>query len=152
MKSLLKYIIAYVLFGLFVFLAIVLSGCGSNYHLRRAEHHLKKAEVKGAVITSDTVFRDIIIPEVKFDTVVQVESFSDTITIEKDRIVTKVKVNTITKEIYVATKCPPDTVRVETVITKEIYPAKGWKDYLPWIIVILAVGVAAYFIRSIRKK
>lgn len=130
---------------------LILCACSSNYHLRRAEHHLKKAGIKGAEWKSDTVFKDIIIPEVKFDTVVKVESFADTITVVKDRIVTKVKVNTITKEVFVATKCPPDTLRVETIITKEIKPEKGFWFYFPWILVVLAIGVVAYFLRTFKK-
>jgi hypothetical protein len=43
-------------------------------------------------------------------------------------------------------------MEIPVTIVKEIYPKKGFVFYLPWILVIIAVGATAYFINSIRKK
>jgi hypothetical protein len=130
------------------------SGCGSNYHLRRAEHHLKKAQLKGAVIQSDTVYIEklVTVPEVKTDTVFKSE-IGDTVFIAQDRL--KIKyVRLPGDSVFIEGKCESDTIRMEIPVTivKEIYPKKGFVFYLPWILVIIAVGATAYFINSIRKK
>jgi hypothetical protein len=130
------------------------SGCGSNYHLKRAQHHLKKAELKGAQIHSDTVYIEklVAVPEVKTDTVFKSE-IGDTVFIAQDRL--KIKyVRLPGDSVFIEGKCESDTIRMEIPVTivKEIYPKKGFVFYLPWILVIIAVGVTAYFINSIRKK
>jgi len=101
-----------------IILALILSSCGAANQLKRAERLIAKAEAKGAKWSVDTVYvtKEVIVPEVKFDTVIQKVNFTDTLTIVKDNIVTKVKVNTITKEIFVSTKCPPDTIRIEVPV------------------------------------
>jgi hypothetical protein len=87
------------------------SGCGSNYHLRRAEHHLKKAQLKGAVIQSDTVYIEklVTVPEVKTDTVFKSE-IGDTVFIAQDRL--KIK--------YV--RLPGDSLRGSVKVIQS-----GWK-------------------------
>lgn len=148
-----KVLLAFAAFLASLFAAVVLTSCGSNYHLRRAEHHLKKADLKGAVIASDTVYIEklVTVPEVKTDTVFKSE-VGDTVFIAQDRL--KIKyVRLPGDSVFIEGKCESDTVRISVpvTITKEIYPAKGWKDYLPWILVILAVAVVAYLLRTFKK-
>jgi len=67
----------------FCIFALLLSSCGVNHHLKRSKYHLNKAISMGAVIKSDTVFKEIpvkvLIPgdsaEFDFGAVIDFESF-----------------------------------------------------------------------------
>jgi hypothetical protein len=128
-----------------VLILITLSSCGPAHHLRKSEKHLKKAVAKGAVVKPDTVFKtiEVITPKIKFDTVLRQVNFRDTITVEKDKVITRIKYDTVSQTIFVQTECPPDTVYVKTaaVIKNEITcPPKDnkWK----WIAIALGVAIA----------
>ena len=108
-----------------------------------------KAILKGAVVKADTIYidREVIVPEIKFDTVLRQVNFSDTIVVEKDKVVTKLKVNTITKEIFVETKCPPDTIRIKVPVTIEkTITAKGGIKWWWLVFVFFAGAVVGRFI------
>lgn len=137
----------------FLLLALILCSCSANYHLRRAEYHLKKADLKGAITTADTVYKfiEIPVPAVSYDTVFQSEE-NDTVYISKDRL--KIKyVNLPGDSVFIEGKCEPDTIiqKVPITITKEIKPNKGFWYYFPWVLFVLALGAIAYFIRSFRR-
>ena len=87
---------------------ITISSCGPAKKLRRANRLIDQAVTAGATVKTDTVFvtRTVTVPETHFDTVLSVQNFTDTITVEKDNVVTRVKINTVTKEVFVSTKCP----------------------------------------------
>lgn len=135
------------------YLAIILfiSSCGPAYHLKQAERHLRKAEIKGAQVRVDTVYKtiEVIRPETHFDTVFTVLNFRDTITLEKDRIITRIKFDTMTRQIYVNTICPPDTISIEVPVsvTKEI--KTGWPWW--WLLVAGFVGAAIGHLKGKRK-
>lgn len=144
-----RYLFAkYLLYGSLVWSC----SCGANYHLRKAEQHIRKAEIKGAKVSADTVYKEIevIRPEVRVDTLVKEVNFSDTIYVEKDRVVTKVKVNTVEKKVFVETICPPDTVKIEVpvVVNRDIKSGIGTMQIILYIIVALAVG---YVARSVSR-
>jgi|SRR5688572_16963824 len=124
----------YRLLSLLLLVAVV--GCSPNYHLKQAERHLRKAEAKGAQVRVDTIYKTIsvIVPETRIDTVLTVQNFRDTLVFEKDRIVTRIKFDTLTRQVFVQTICPADTVRIEVPVTinKEI------KSGFPWIWFIIA--------------
>ena len=126
---------------LLVVVALFLASCGTTYHLKRAEHHLKMAQVKGAVLKPDTVFveKEVIVPEVKYDTVIERVDFRDTVTVVKDNIVTRLKVDTINKRVYISVKCPPDTVRIKVpvTITKTIESEFPWG----WLVLAFIAGI-----------
>lgn len=121
---------------------LLLSSCGPSHYLKKAERALKKAEQLGASVKSDTVYidREIIVPQTHFDTVLSMQNFRDTITVTKDRVVTRVKVNTVEKKIFVETECPPDTIkiRVPVTVTREIS-----SGYSLWELIILALAALA---------
>jgi hypothetical protein len=78
------------------------------------------------LITSDTVtlvdtFR-VVVPEVKVDTVVSVESLLDTVYLEQERL--KVKVWMRGDQVFIQGKC--DTVYVDKIIERKI-PVKYYK-------------------------
>jgi hypothetical protein len=125
-------------------LAIILlmSSCGPSHYLKKAERALKKAEQLGADISADTVYldREIIVPKTHFDTVLTEVNFRDTITVVKDRVVTKVKVNTVEKKIFVETECPSDTVKIKVPVRVIRKISAG---YSLWELIILAVAALA---------
>jgi hypothetical protein len=124
----------------YLIIAILLSSCGSAFHLKQAERHLRKAEIKGAKVRVDTVYKTIsvIVPETRIDTVLTVQNFRDTITLEKDKIVTKIKFDTLTRRLYVHTLQKADTVFIEVpfTVTKQI--KSGWLWW--WLIVAALAG------------
>jgi hypothetical protein len=127
--------------------------CSANYNLKRMKYHERMAIAKGAVIIHDTVFVEkvVTVPEVKTDTVFE-SIEGDTVFISKDRL--KIKyINLPGDSVFIQGKCESDTViiKVPVTITKEITAPKGFKDYLPWILVVLTIGAATYFLRSFKK-
>lgn len=126
---------------LIILAGLILASCGANYHLRRAEHHLKKAELKGALIGSDTVWKsvEIYVPEVTTDTVFR-SLQGDTVRIEKDRL--KIKyVKLPGDSVYIEGKCETDTVKIEVpvTVTKNIQ-ATSW---IKWWYLLIAFGIGA---------
>lgn len=125
---------------------LILSACSANHHLRRSEHHLKKAIAIGAVIKADTVFKfvEIEVPAVSYDTVFRSEE-RDTVFISKDRL--KIKyVRLPGDSVFIEGKCEADTIikRIPITVTKEIRPEKGFWFYLPWILVLLVALILFY--------
>jgi len=143
------------LIGLFIFFLIVfaLSSCGANYHLRRAQHHIKKAELKGATVTTDTVYKTIpvITERVTTDTLIEKIPHNDTIFIEKDRIKMKLLIDTVKQTLYATAECKSDTVYVETpiAVNQNIESQKGFGYWLKWLLLVLVLGAGlGYYLRS----
>lgn len=138
----------------YLLIILILASCSSASKLRRAEKLIKQAEELGARWHIDTIYRtkEVVVPETHFDTVLKQVNFRDTITVEKERVVTRVKVNTITKEIFIETKCPPDTIKIKipVTVTKTI-KAKG---YSLWQLIILALVMllAGYGVRAFMRR
>jgi hypothetical protein len=122
---------------------LILSSCGSSHYLKKAERALKKAEQLGADIKSDTVYidKEVIVPQTHFDTVLTEVNFRDTITVTKDRVITRVKVNTVEKKIFVETECLPDTVKIQVPVTVTRKISAGYSLWELLILAIAALGV-----------
>jgi hypothetical protein len=97
-----KYIIQYSL------IALILSACGPSYHLRMSQKHLRKAQIKGAIITPDTIWKTvpIITPEIKFETVLKPINVKDTLIVRDKESggVTKVfihKTDTLIRSVFI---------------------------------------------------
>jgi hypothetical protein len=139
MKSILPYILAVAL----------LTSCGPNFYLRKAERALKKAEQLGANVSRDTIFIEkvVTVPEVKTDTVFS-STEGDTVYISKDRLKLKY-VNLPGDSVFIEGKCESDTVKIEVpvTITKEI-KATSWLKWWHLLIALLLGGFLVY----IRKK
>lgn len=133
-----------------IIIALLFSACSPSWHLKKAERHLKKAEVKGAQVRVDTVWKsiEVIVPEVRVDTVLKQVNFRDTIEFWQDRFHVRVKVDTLTKSVYIEGKCESDTVRLEVpvTVTKEI--KSGW----PWWWLIVAALAGAGVVSFIRQR
>jgi hypothetical protein len=104
---------------------VIASGCmGPIAKLRKAKRLIREAELSGLEWKSDTVFQDVkvTVPEIHFDTVVRRVDFRDTIIVTKEKAVTRVKINTVTRDVFVETKCPEKIVvkKVPYTVTREI--------------------------------
>src|SRR5690606_18412309 len=131
------------------------ASCGPSYHLRRAEQHLQKAELKGAKVQADTVYKldTIYVPVigVEIDTIFQ-SIPGDTVEIEKERLRIKY-VEMPGDSVYIEGECEADTViqvrNIPVTVTKEIS-----SGYTLWDLVILCIVVAvvAYILGMFRKN
>ena len=126
-----------------VWIAFFLCSCGPAWHL-------KKAQEKGAAITADTVFQDMITERTVTDTLVKfqhVTSFlqGDTLTVETVRWKTRTLIDKVTQIVYQQVECKPDTVRVPVAVTTQISAG-----YTKWELIgsvfgaLLFVGLIAY--------
>jgi len=70
-----------------IILIILLSSCGPNFYLKKAEKALKKAEQLGAVITADTVYKErlVFVDSIRVDSIFT-SKVGDTVYISKDRL------------------------------------------------------------------
>jgi hypothetical protein len=111
---------------------ILLVSCSPQSKLRRAKKLIAQAEASGLEWKSDTVYQQITVtvPEVKFDTVVRVQTWTDTITVTKDRVTTQVVVTPSEKVVYISSKCDPVTIikKVPYTVSREIVVEQSfWK-------------------------
>ena len=83
--------------------------------LQKAQRLIDRAIQLGAVVEVDTIFieKSILIPSIDHDTIVERVNFRDTITITKDKLITRVKIDTVNHSIFIETKMPADTIIVE---------------------------------------
>lgn len=128
-------------------LLLILAGCGANYHLRRAEKHIRKAEQLGAKWHSDTIYYrvPVITPEIAHDTTFLYKP-SDTVVIKKDRLT--VKYVAVRDSVYIEGKCESDTVEVEVPVTvTKTIEAKPF----PWIWLLVAFVGGVVFLAVIRR-
>jgi hypothetical protein len=132
---------------------LMLSSCVStriDRHLRLAKKHLDKAESLGAQVRVDTIYKTIqvIVPEVKTDTLVKQVTFRDTLFLERDKIKIRLKVDTVKKSVYIAVECPPDTLKIEVpvTVTKEI------KTSFPWWYIVIAFVCGGFVVYLIRRR
>jgi hypothetical protein len=130
---------------LFVLL-LLLASCSPQ---RRLEHLLKKhPELTNvdSVVIRDTI--RIKIPEVRIDTVVDIEELWDTIYLEKDQLKIKVWRDRYNK-VYIQGQC--DTVYIEKIIDRKV-PVRiyeetpVWKKVFYWILAIIIAFLAFYII------
>lgn len=131
-------------------LILMLSGCKAGYHLKRAKHHIQKAELKGATWTRDTVYKqiEVVREQVKHDTVFHTK-VGDTVIVEKDRLKV-VYVRLPGDSVYIEGECKPDTVRikvpVEVTNTIKSPPAKvKW-----WMWLLIGVGAGVLVVAILR--
>lgn len=101
--------------------------------LKRSKKLLAKARLLDPSISlTDTVFKDVpvYVPEVRTDTLIQFEK-GDTITIEKDRVRTKVVVLP-GDSIFIESECKADTIiqRVPYTVQETVYIKESFWDLI----------------------
>jgi hypothetical protein len=135
----------------YVLIFLLLSSCSARWHLRQAEKHLKKAELKGAQVKADTIFvKDTVVTQyVTHDTLFR-SAVGDTILIEKEKLRIKY-VRLAGDTVHIQGECLPDTIIREIPVTihKEIKAPDRWYHSLPWLLLLVAIGIAiGIFIKS----
>jgi hypothetical protein len=129
-----------------VILAIVLSGCSSQWHLKKAIQKDPSILTEGVVIERVTDTIQVITPELRVDTV---HAWShDTVTTYVDRVRIRTKVDTVNRTVFVDVVCPPDTVYVEHTYDKTIIQPKVVKR-MPWWVFILCLGIIISLLRRL---
>lgn len=145
----------------YLFILLALTSCGSldraNRKLKKAERLIESAIQLGAEVKRDTVWvtKEVIVPEVKTDTVVELVGFNlqDTIFIERERLKVKVKLDTLFKEIFVEAKCQPDTVKIEVpaALNNDINAGKSTWDLIIACIVAVIIGVVLGYVFKLLR-
>lgn len=140
-----------------LFILFYCTGCGTNYHLRRAQYHLKKAEGNGAIWSRDTLFTKLkfTTPGISVNFKTQILSSDKPMIFVKDSVRTEIvfikgkdgKIDSVA----VKTDCPPQNVEAEvaTAINNSIESGHGiWFDVCLFII----AGLAGAGLAAILKK
>lgn len=130
-----------------VIIAVSLTSCGAQWHLKRAIAkdpeilHQKDVSIDTVVVTQKIAVADTLVLRQR-----------DTITTVKERV--KIKVLRYSDTIKVEVECPPDTVKIvkKVPVDQLVYVSKntGWKGKLPWQIAVAGMFVLI-FIRAFRS-
>ena len=133
--------------ALYLLAAIALTGCSANWHLKKAIAKDPTILTQGVVVETVTDTIEVIVPELRVDTL---HTWSaDTVTTYVDRVRIRTKVDTVQRTVYVDVVCPADTVYVEhtterTVIQPKVRGGIDWR----WVLVVIGLGVFAWLIRE----
>ena len=129
----------------FILLLLLFTGCASNKanrKLKRAEKLTEQAIALGAVITPDTLYKEIpvFIPQVRTDTIF-VTTEGDTVYIQKERLRIKF-VDLPGDSVFIEGKCDSLTVikEVPITVTKEIKTGLSVLVVVQWSILALIIG------------
>lgn len=137
---------------LVIFIALICLSCGANYHLKKANKHLRIAQMKGAKIVPDTIYKTVPIVTDRFvhDTVVSRVNTLDTLIINHTRYRVKLKYDTVTLTEFVEVECKPDTIyrEVPVQVPITIKPNQGFQWW--WIVAVLVVVAIA--VGLIKKR
>lgn len=130
-----------------VIIAVSLTSCGAQWHLKRAIAkdpeilHQKDVSIDTMVVTQKIAVTDTLVLKQR-----------DTITTVKERV--KIKVLRYSDTIKVEVECPPDTVKIvkKVPVDQLVYVNKntGWKGKLPWQIAVAGMFVLI-FIRALKS-
>jgi hypothetical protein len=141
----------------YLFIFLVLTGCSSSYHLKKAERQIKRAEAKGAKWKIDTVFSTVSlkVQPLKVQFTPKPLIYKDTIYFEKEKVVTKV----FTKEgktIYVETDCPERIIErkvpVTVVKTIEAKIPITWGKFILWVFIAFVLGAVLMYLAKTFGK
>lgn len=135
----------------YTLILLLLLACGPAGKLRRAEKLIAKAELLGAKVTTDTIYieKKVIVPEYRWDTVGIYQTLTDTIIVNNEKIVTRIKIDTVTKTWYVDNIIKGDTVFVTmpAQVNNDITVPKQMNPW-PWIIAALVLVAIILLIRK----
>jgi hypothetical protein len=125
-----------------IILLLLLSSCGPNFYLKKAERALKKAEQLGAKVTADTIYKErlVFVDSIRVDSIFT-SKVGDTVYISKDRL--KVKyVRLPGDSVFIEGKCEADTIKIQVpvMVNKEIKSGLGVWDVIKWALFALVIG------------
>ena len=126
-----------------ILLLFALCSCSSAWHLKQAEKHIRKAQIKGGTWSADTVYlKDtVFVNAIRVDSIVTIKQ-GDSMVIHKDRlqvIIRRLKGDSI----FVTGECEADTIirKVPVTVIREI-KAKGGIGW-QWLLVAFFLGMFA---------
>lgn len=127
---------------IFVILPILLIGCSSGYHLRRA---IKKDP---SILTMDTLVHDTVLTVIT-ERVEKDSTFiysSDTITIIKENLLVKHFYNKETDSVYIFALCDNDTIKIPYEVRIPYEKITYNKSWTPpnWVIGLLVALLIVY--------
>lgn len=133
----------------YIILCLLLVSCSAS---QRAYKHLQKAKELGAIITSDTVYivKTVVVPEYKWDTVAMYQTLMDTFIINTEKVKTRIKVDTVTKTMFIDQIVKGDTIFIEVPVKVDtnIHPPPKGINPWPWIIAVLVLVVIILILRK----
>lgn len=131
----------------YILLVLLLSGCGANHYMRRAERNLARAIEHGAKVEADTIRKTVtfVAPSMSFSTTLEAPNWQDTVVLRgKDSIQVKIfrvpATPTEPEKVYVKADCPPQLVQKEIPIAVNRKISSG---YGLWDVIIAA---ATFFV------
>ena len=121
---------------------MILCACSPNWHLKQAEKHIRKAQIKGAEIKTDTLW----LKDTVFIKAIRVDSIftalkGDTVVLTKDRLkIVYIKLGA--DSVFIEGECEADTVihEVPVTIVKEIKSGMAW-----WWLAVVFIGTSILF-------
>lgn len=122
---------------IFIISLIILSGCGSQWHLRKAIKKDPSILLTDTILVIDTV--TFITETIRTDSTFIISK--DTVIIIKDKLTIKHFIHN--DSVYIWGECEGDTIvkilEREVLVDRWIYPKKAWHEYLPpvWLILIV---------------
>lgn len=123
--------------------ALMLCACSANWHSRRAERHLLKAEMKGAEVKADTIYKIHVRPAINMHTTLKNTFIKDTLIVEKDGATTRVVIQKCEDgiaDVSIDSRCPPDTLRVPQIIYRTIKTGKTFWNFAPYFLLVFIAG------------
>jgi DNA repair photolyase len=124
-------------------ITLLLTGCGSAFHVKQYERHLRKAIEKGAKVNVDTTYTltKLKVEGIKVRFIPKpIFPNGDTIYFEKERVLTKVLLKH--DSIFVETNCPDTVYQFKThTITKTVTAVQN--SWLKWWMLVIAAAAGA---------
>ena len=126
-----------------ILLLFTLCSCSSSWHLKQAEKHIRKAQIKGGSWSADTIYvKDtVFVRSIRVDSILTIKQ-GDSVVLYKDRLHVVIR-RLAGDSIFVTGECEADTIirRVPVTVIREI-KAKGGIGW-QWILVVLILGAIA---------
>jgi len=132
-------------------ISVFLLSCSPQRRFQRLIEKHPELLTTDSITVHDTI--RVIVPEVKVDTVVDVQKLLDTVYLQQDQLKVKVWMDRYNK-VYIQGQC--DTVYIDKVITRKI-PVKyyektpAWKKLLNGTILLSLIIVIIYILYRILK-
>lgn len=130
-----------------LYFLLTLFSCGAPTHLRLAKHHLKRAELKGAKLVSDTTYKNIKLRVQGISVMwmtVPVKP-NERMLFIKDSVRTEIRIKHFpgrVDSIEVATKCPDKVVeaKIPIAVHQTIKAGFAWWHLLACLCIGIVIG------------
>jgi hypothetical protein len=123
-----------------IIITILLSSCGCNWHLKKAEKKCGYSTSTEVVTIRDTIYTERVVK----DTIFSFTNSSDTVVLKQNNMQIKYYYNTHDSTVYIKGECKTDTIYKDRVVTinnknYEWSLKEAIKSNLLWIGLILFI-------------